>query len=219
MRSHEALEVAFLGGPGRLTTTHALRRQTPPGCLCHLTTFPAEQLPDQAGPPSACNPGEPGASGSLGTARRATGQGQQSPSGDPWAGGPSPTQLCPHAQAPRGHPVLLGKLVTTSMGLRLKLCPGQGSAACQRYPPLSSLQAGWFSSYRDRSGRTESYVIRSLGPGVLTVGGRKNTGSAGALAAPKPGPPVGLRLPAWAAQGPQDTGAGSRFPYWPEGSA
>lgn len=63
---------------------------------------------------------------------------------------PGSQHLLLSAQAPRGHPVLLGKLVTTSMGLRLKLCPGQGSAACQRYPPLSSLQAGWFSSYRDR---------------------------------------------------------------------
>lgn len=62
-------------------------------------------------------------------------------------------------------------------------------------------------------------MIRSLGPGALTTGGRKNTGSAGTPAAPKPSPRAGLWLPTWAAQGPQDTGAGSRIPYWPRGCA
>ena len=62
-------------------------------------------------------------------------------------------------------------------------------------------------------------MICSLGPGMLTTVGRKNTGRAGASAVPRLGPPLGLRLPAWAAQGPQDTGAGIRLPYWPKGGA
>lgn len=62
-------------------------------------------------------------------------------------------------------------------------------------------------------------MIRSLGPGMLTIGGHKNMGSAGVPVAPKPGPSSRLQLPAWAAQGPQDTGAGIRLPYWPKGSA
>ena len=62
-------------------------------------------------------------------------------------------------------------------------------------------------------------MICSLGPGMLTTVGLKNTGRAGASAAPRLGPALRLRLPAWAAQGPQDTGAGIRLPYWPKGGA
>ena len=69
------------------------------------------------------------------------------------------------------------------------------------------------------SSETESYMICSLGPGMLTTVGLKNTGRAGASAAPRLGPVLRLRLPAWAAQGPQDTGAGIRLPYWPKGGA
>lgn len=65
----------------------------------------------------------------------------------------------------------------------------------------------------------QSYVIHSLGPGMLTTGGRKNSGSRGPPAVPKPGPQAGLRLPSWAAQEPQDTGTGSRLLYWPRGNA
>lgn len=60
-------------------------------------------------------------------------------------------------------------------------------------------------------------MIRSLGPGALTTGGRKNTGSAGTPAAPKPSLGAGLWLLTWAAQGPQDTGGGNRILYWPRG--
>lgn len=68
------------------------------------------------------------------------------------------------------------------------------------------------------SGWTESYVILSLGPGSLTAGGCKDTGST-EPAVPTPGPQAGFQLPAGAAQGPQDTGVGSRRLYWPRGSA
>lgn len=70
----------------------------------------------------------------------------------------------------------------------------------------------------------QSYRIHGLGPGMLTTGGHRNSGSTGPPAVPTPGPQVELpqvelRLPAWLAQGPQDTGAGSGLPYWPRGSA
>lgn len=62
-------------------------------------------------------------------------------------------------------------------------------------------------------------MIRSLGLGVQTAGGGKNMGSTGPPPVPKSGPQAGLWLLAWAAHGPQATGAGSRLLYWPRGSA
>lgn len=65
----------------------------------------------------------------------------------------------------------------------------------------------------------QSYRIHGLGPGMLTTGGHRNSGSMGPPAVPTPGPQVELRLPAWVTQGPQDTGAGSELLYWPRGHA
>lgn len=77
--------------------------------------------------------------------------------------------------------------------------------------------SGRFHGHHLARDRAEGYVIRSRAPGMLTTGGRKKTGSTGTCG--------GLQLPCapswptWPAQGPQDTGAGSRPPYRPRGSA